>query len=260
MKTIIPFVFFQLYFLFAIGQTIDITQVDCTLSPEELARIQNVYELERNYYYSVFGSKNKKVTVEVYGDFDSYKRYQGVISKTSKSNSGFSSSILNAAIVYKKKDFIYVINHEISHLILKENFSNRPKWLDEGLAEYFEYFDYKNNEYQLRIQFHKIERVAKWLVENKVNLKRFLKQTGESWNSNNKKPNFYSSSLSYSIILFLMEKEPQFLKQILLELADGISIQKIINKNYDEGFEEFETKFKEYILWRNESPVKVLKF
>ncbi len=248
------------YSTYVFSQEINVKLFDCELSIEESTQIQRVYELERDYYHSIFGRRNSTVNIEVYGDFKEYKRYQNLISKSSKSNSGFTSSITNAAIVYKKKDYINVINHELSHLILHERIINSPKWLDEGMAEYFEYFQFKENQYQLRVQFQKTGRMIKWLDKGAVNLKKFLKQTNADWNSNNNKPNFYSSSVSYSLVLFLQEKEPELLKQILLNTAAGKPVLKTIKKSHTGGVEALELGFEKYCRERNESPIKVLKF
>lgn len=260
MKAILFLLISLFYFSFGFGQTINITHIDTELSSSDIEQIKKVYELERHYYYNVFDELNSNVDLKVYGDFKEFKHYQSLISKGSKSNSGFSSFIMKEAIVYKKKSYLNVTNHELSHLILQEAIPRCPKWLNEGLAEYFEYFQFKDNQYQLRLQYHKIDRVVNWLEEGKINLKKFLRQTKDSWNDNNKKPDFYSSSLSYSLILFLQEKEPEILKNILLESKEEKPILKSIKRLYPGGLEGLEADFKEYCYLRKESPTKVLKF
>jgi len=254
-KNLLPII---LICISGISQDINITLLKSEISDSDALQIRKVYELERDYYFSVFEKFNKDVGVELYGDFEEYKHYQSLISKNSKSNSGFSSSLLDVAIIYKKKDYINVVNHELSHLILQESLPNCPKWLDEGLAEYFEYFQFDENHYQLRLQFHKIRRVAKWIKINKVKLSKFIKQSDETWIEKNKKPDFFSSSVSYCLVLFMQEKN--ILKQLLKSSMNEKSYKKIIENSYPKGFENFQTDFESHILLVDKLDEKILKF
>ncbi len=89
------------------------------------------------------------------------------MSSSAKSNTGFYSSSLKTVIIYKNDKFLKTINHEMSHLILRSVVNPVPKWVNEGLAEWFEYFYAFNNHVKEGIQNHKVARVKEWI--NKKN-------------------------------------------------------------------------------------------
>lgn len=258
MKNTLSVLFVILIWHSASSQDVIITLNDCEISDFDSEQVKKVYTFQRDFYKSIFSLADVNTYVELFGDFEEYKHYQRLVSKTSKSNSGFVSSNLNAAVIYKKKDYVNVINHELSHLILNQPFPDCPKWLDEGLAEYFEYFQFKDEERQLRLQYHKIGRVVNWIEEDKIKLSKFIKQSDDTWNSKNRKPNFYSSSVSYCLVLFMMEKG--VLKELLQASVTEKSFEKQIKKKYPGGFESFKTDFQAYILKMHKMGRKVLTF
>ena len=82
----------------------------------------------RNYIYSIRGDK-KSLPEYAQGTYDNYMV-----------NAFIDSNIIKDSPKYNKK--IYMANHEIFHIlylkyILKEDYSKRIVWYDEGMAQFF---------------------------------------------------------------------------------------------------------------------------
>jgi len=229
------------------AQSVDIEEVGCKLNTEQLNEINTVIKFELDFYKSIFEIDNVLVDIVIFGDFEEFKKYQSKVSTTSKSNNGFYSSSLQKIIIHKNEKFHKTINHEISHLILRSVVNPVPKWINEGLAELFEYFYVSNGSVVEGIQSNKIKRVNNWITNGQLDIKEFLQLSNKEWSEKNVKPLYHSSSTSYCLVYFLYNEHPHILKKILNELKDGKDTLVAINSIYPSGFTRFNADFSEFI-------------
>lgn len=238
-------------------KNIDIRLSQCSLEEEEVFQIQAVYELQRDYYHSVFKRYKQQANIELYGEFEDYLKFQKLIS-TSRSKTGFFSKKMNAAIVYKHKGFLYTINHELSYLFIRGYIPRCTGWLNEGMSEFFEYFEYKDDRYQLRVQYQKIERVVGLFMEDKVDLRKLLRQTYQGWSHGKDKAVLYKYSISYALVLYLQQNKPDLLKKILLAEAQQKPLTKVIKNNYEGGLKKLTEDLRTYCQGLNEANTRVI--
>lgn len=230
------------------AQTVNIEEIGCKLTDVQYNDVNAIIEFETNFYRNIFETDNVLVDIIIFGEYEKFKKYQSKVSTTSRSNNGFYSSSLKKIIIHKNEKFNKTINHEVSHLILRSVVNPVPKWINEGLAELFEYFYISNGEVVKEIQNNKIERVKNWIAEDELNLKEFFQLSNKEWSQKNTKPAYPSSSISYCLLYFLYNEHPQVLEEILTELKNSTNSLAVINKVYPNGFESFNTDFHNFFM------------
>ena len=134
----------------------------------------------------------------------------------------------------------------MSHLILRSVVNPVPKWVNEGLAEWFEYFYAFNNHVKEGIQNHKVARVKEWINKKELKLEEFLKYSNDKWKQKNLKPNYYSSSVSYCLVYFLYKENRIILNNLLIKIKNGKNSIEAFNSSYPGGIEKLQDDFENY--------------
>jgi hypothetical protein len=152
-------------------------------------------------------------------------------------------------VLQKNNRLIKTFFHEISHYFFRSHFASPPKWINEGLAEYFEYLNVDTSSLQMGTQNHKLNRIRRWLKEDiQSRIERVLTVSNRQWSSENTRPDFPSSSTSYALVYFLMSTEEgkSVLQDIILRLQEGLSSVESIQSAYPGGYEVFIRDFINY--------------
>ena len=163
------------------------------------------------------------------------------------SNNGYYSHKKREVVIFRNENFIKTFFHEFNHYLLRFHFERPPKWINEGLSEYFEYLgvEFKNITAILPTR-HKLSRIKRWLNHELGNdIDWVLSISNEQWSAQNQKPDYKSSTLSYAIVFFLTSRKnsDKIIKKILQELMAGKSSKEAINLSYLGGFETFKLDF-----------------
>lgn len=246
-------IFFVCFLNISFGQKLILNELDCKISEEGKQQIARILEYEFQFYESFLNiSRDVEIKVSIYGNEDVFKTTQKMIS-TSTSNSAFYSNKHNQIFINYRKGrseakVLSVIAHESSHFILKHDGVRLPKWINEGMSEYFEQaYLTKNNSISINEPANFVEFVSKKFDDNKVNLKQFIGWSNKKWKAVNKNK-FYSYRISWSIVnyLFITNKQ-DILKQFLKELKQNPgNDQKIVEKVYNGGIEQLKNDMKQY--------------
>lgn len=123
---------------------------NCELTPPVERAI--VFGVSRilDTYKETFGFSypdNFKVKVTIFGDKDKFLKYQkeqlgSIISETGYYSSRYRETVVlqqkNTKKTSDAKEMVRTVFHEANHLLLRYNIPRCPKWVNEGLSEYFE--------------------------------------------------------------------------------------------------------------------------
>jgi len=92
----------------------------------------------------------------------------------------------------------------MNHFILRSKLNPVPKWINEGLSEYYEMAHLEGSSIIVDPQKKKADRILIFLTRpDKLNIADFLKWENKKWSEVNKAGESYSSSLSWAIIYYL---------------------------------------------------------
>ena len=192
---------------------VEIVTEGYTLSPE--VREEIVYVISKMFFVfeDVLGldfNRERMFKARVFGNFDAYKSYQAQIS-TSRSNTGFYSLQKTEMVLWRNKSdrkMLRILYHEASHAILRRQLRRCPPWLDEGLAEFFEYGALEADCVVVQPQSHKDKRIKKWLrAQTLVPLDEYLRLTETQWRQGNEQQGAPMSTIAWSLTTFLLSTE-----------------------------------------------------
>ena len=156
--------------------------------------------------------------MRVFSSFDEYKSHQR-LNSNARSDNGYFSISKQEIVLFNNERMMKTFHHEFNHYLLRSYFKNPPKWINEGLSEYFEHINITDSYYVLP-QKKKIARIRNWIgtgLENDI--EHVLAVLNEQWSKQNIKPEYRSSTISYAIVFFLMSIEDD--KQFIGKIIDG---------------------------------------
>ena len=229
--------------------TIEIEEINCRLTVEERSLIFSAAKYEADFYREIFRQDIPVMQIKIFGDSSEYRRFQNSIS-TSTAVKGFYSQSKKMALINKNDRFLRTAFHELNHLILRHFIDDVPKWLNEGLSEYFEYAAMEGKNVSIMLQPKKAERLKKWAAEqDKIQLADFVSWSNQEWKTANFKPDFYSSTLSWGLIYFFMSDEArrEILKQIIAAIEKGENPLAAIDEFYPGKIGQLQNDFITFI-------------
>ena len=195
---------------------------------------------------------NAHINVIIFGDEKSYFAYGG-----KKGTSGFYSQKKNEAVIKQSYNVDATLNtviHETSHLLISYNYGHVPRWLDEGLAEYFEgmRLSFSSVEIPPNVRWHK--NLKQQLLSNRLySLKDYVSLTPRDWVAYDNANDNLGYAYGWSIISFLMssEKGQHTLKQLFMGLKNNARKKQYsfnaINRFYPGGFVKFEEQWRVWL-------------
>lgn len=205
----------------------ELEKFGCEVNAEEIKKIEQMIKFQSDYYESLFKVKIKTIKIKLIKKFRKFKKIQKHIT-SSDSDTGFYAGKTKTIYVHKMDRFLEVIFHEINHAIVRQVVKRVPSWINEGMAEFFEYFTVKSDGVSIRMQLGRLTKTKQWLKEDKIVLKTFLNYSNSEWKNKNLNPAGYSYSVSYSFICYLYLNYPGAIGAILKYLDKGLNSVKAI--------------------------------
>ncbi len=245
MKKRLLFLLANLISLASFAQYVEINLVNCKISDTEQKKIEKLIAYERMFCNEIFETRENitaPVKINLYGKSRDYRVEQKKYNVPASSD-GFYIDAINEAFVYKNRDFISVALHEASHSIFQFNFKKSPRWLNEGLAEFFETldFDSEGNLYAYP-QSMRIKSIKAGIdLKDSERLKKFFNIYGGSFYGHEALDNY---NTAYSIIYFFVKgKRTEILKKIIRLTNQGYDTEKAIAQVFG-SFASFEESYK----------------
>jgi hypothetical protein len=246
MNRFLLFITANLFSLTLYAQYVEINLVNCKISDTEQKKIEKLIAYERMFCNEIFETRQNitvPVKINLYGKNKDYRLEK--VKYNAPSPTGFYVPEINEAFIMKASNFIAVALHEASHSIFQFNYQKAPKWLNEGLAEFFETldFDSEGNLYASP-QSNRIKSIKAGLdFKDTDRLKNFFKIYDGTFYGHGVDDNY---NTAYSVIYyFVKNKRTAALKNIIKLTAQGYDTEKAIELTYG-SFNAFERSYKQF--------------
>ncbi len=191
---------------------VEIIQPDSSVSPEVRDYLVQGIGFMYKFYITKFDyafPKDLTVKIRVYRDLDDYRAYTSqVASSPIASHIGLYIHRLQEIVVWQGPDtvrFTKTVFHETSHLLLRSQTHYCPRWLNEGLSEYFEELDVTGAVPVVRAQVVKDKRLKKRLPNGELPaLEEYLTQTNRQWSRHDNHSDA-PRTMAWSLVYYLMD-------------------------------------------------------
>ena len=206
----------------------------CTLTVTDKFKIQSVLNFESDYFKEVFGpKKHATVYINVYGDRKLYKKKD-----PPPGSQGFYRSGGKAVHVLYSSQYLHTCFHESSHAMFDVYAKNHPTWIDEGIAEYFEYssVDTLGNVRVLESRYRKSE-MKQAVKDGQLNISHLF---GFSYLRFHVWREDHNYTLSWGVVNFMMKTHKKEFGTILYRIGTGVDSKKAIDDEYPGGVTQLE--------------------
>jgi hypothetical protein len=230
--------------ILSFGQKLVIIKNGCKVPSSDLERIEKILKYEVNLYNNLFNTKmNDTLTVRInlFGSRAEYAALSGKRGSVSHRTNGFYTTLTDECYVVKHSNYVATIIHEASHFYLQHNLPNHSRFLTEGIAEFFETLDLdENGKVVFAQQDYRVRLVKEILLNNSFKLSNYIYTPSAQWGEKSETQKLYS--VAYSVIYYLIKKNPNLLKQMLLYMQEGQSFEKAIDYSFG-GYNNFESEY-----------------
>ncbi len=229
------------------SQYLTVNPINCTISEAEHKKIERLINYERMFYNEIFQTDinlDVPVKINIFGKLKDFRATKDQY-KVFKSADGFYTPGIKEAFLYKNDDFISISLHEASHCFMQSNFKRPPRWLNEGMAEFFETFDFDaNGELYSFPQEGRLKSIRAGIALNdSTRLRNFFKMNSNDFYTEGITDNY---STSYSIIYyFIKSKNSEALKNIIRLIKIGNTSENAIATTFG-NFSAFEEGYKKF--------------
>lgn len=191
------------------------------------------------------------LNLKVFNTANGFEQYRQIHAPSLKSVAGFYTSINNEAVVMQQptdQQTRAIARHEATHVINAGLFGQSPIWFNEGIAEYFEHYDYAQlksgtnhvNQYHLNLLATQLNR------GQLISLQDYLQLTTTEWRANDPRTMY---AMAWSIIYLLQDHHEGelFTRQLLTQMADNpctrLDIIRFWEEHYPGGLTKFESRW-----------------
>ncbi|MEO6523749.1 MAG: hypothetical protein ABIN91_18850 [Mucilaginibacter sp.] len=229
------------------AQIFRINTINCKLSNADTALLNKMGRFEANFYNQVFKTtRNDTVTIDInlYGKKREFNDLQNGATANATFADGYYMPAKNKIFIYKTDNYMRTLFHESSHNLLRYNYTNPPKWLNEGIATLLGYLvETTDNRILYMPQAGIVKMVKDSIRARTFNLNNFFKTPNSDWYIKKKADMLYATS--YCIIYFLINQDKDYLAPILVLMQKGYSTDRAIKEafgslnNFAEEFYDF---------------------
>ena len=236
------------------AQFITVNDINRNLSRMDIQTIRPVLEKQAAFHSKHLDLPSRiEIPVRVFTSTEDYRRHQKAISTSSTSKNGFYSASKREVIVNKNKNYLSTLKHEAQHFILRSQFRSPPKWINEGLSEFYESSTVRGGYVFVQTQNNKHKRLKQWIDNNSLPaLDEWLNISNSEWRTQNKaSEDRLSSTLSWGLVYFLMSSDNG--KSVLSDTIRDLQNQKklksaeILNKHYRGGLKALQEDFEQFM-------------
>jgi hypothetical protein len=204
-----------------------------------------------HYFLGEQKLRQSKIDVLLIGGPDRFDAYHAKVSPTSKPVNGFYSMGKNQAVVKfdpaNRAQTLGTTFHEVSHLITASHLGPTPPWLTEGLAEYFETMQVKD---QAGIIYPDQAHIKLLQKTHLPNLRDYLSIDRPDWHGAQRDRNY---AIAWSLISFLMEGAPgmsalqQVIQQAEHNFCQPFSAPDALDQAYPGGLQHLEKDWRKWL-------------
>lgn len=249
---------------------LQIEPIDCYLSPQVLDQIQKGAHFLYGVFHQQFGLEfpaSLEFRVKLFARHAAYKEYQRKVSGAD-SDYGFYVPRLNeAVIVFQSNEALMkqIILHEIVHAFINQWHPFIPRWLNEGMAMYFETLQIQNEKVIIQPHAGAAFYLAQEITMNRLtNVRRFLEISTE-WEEYHKGNVGGPYAYAWSITFFLMSSRERqnYFKYFLTVMKQNQRgkdfSSEAMNVSYPGGIQKFEQDWHAWLMKKPEPHEFILR-
>jgi len=232
-----------------LAQSYELKNLGALYPKKDSIQMDRMIKYEINFYKKFSDFDSIGINLRIFDNPTPYYLYQKQAIHLFDKTSGFYSSKINEEVVLRKKDTPYlpIFYHEISHYFLHKIITRKtPHWLNEGLAKYFEETKINKKEIKHEITEYEIGRIKTMIEIKDIDLKTFFIWDPSEFMKKEFTDDSYTYILSHGIVYFLITKDFEQFKQLVLKIKAGSSSEDAFNTTYKGGFKQFESDFLTY--------------
>ena len=238
---------------------INIETINYRLAADEERYIKALINRIYDVYESIFGWPSDQaypVNIKLFGREDEYLAFRRQVVGNKLNVNGFYVPSLNIAAV---KDLGSVhktrqtILHEASHAILDARANWTPKWINEGLAEYFETAYLRNGKLRNRLPKNKKIKLTKlWESNSIMTITEFFAIPKKQWYHVDDATGWTYYVTAWSIVSYMMDNPKRrailsdMIKQSHLRRGN-FSEREYVMTSYQGGLYSFSTEWMNWI-------------
>jgi hypothetical protein len=232
-----------------------INDINRTLSASEKASLITLVEKQIRFHRTHSGFKTPvTLNIRLFTTKNDYVAYRKQNS-TSPSDSGYYSNRKKEIVTHKAtKGYFKTLLHESQHALFRLTGAKAPKWLNEGLSQFFEQSYVENGTIFIKAGERDAAKVKKYRERNSLTpLSKLVNLTDKEWDSQFKGKEFQYYYECWSLIYFLMtnknSRDRHDLVYILRDLKKGSKLTTLqaINHRYPGGINALERDWREFI-------------
>jgi len=240
---------------------VDIRLVDYELSKASHKLIQRQVKAIYRAYVEWFGwshQASRPIVIKIFGNYDAFEQYQmenadGHV--TSRSH----YSPRRKEVVMKGTEFtdatLGVLFHEVSHAIVHMGLRHTPTWINEGMAETFEYSRVKKGKISLGYNEAWVEIIQHKLREGSLRpMAEYLAITNREWRASSPAVERSYYMIAWSMMSFMMADDEAF--KTLRAVVNSAkltpwwkppSLPERFSQNYPKGMKKLDARWRTWI-------------
>jgi hypothetical protein len=237
--------------------------IEPPLSPQSRAALEDGVPRILTFMVSELGFEFEvesiDLNIEVFDDFGQFEAYKSENSDLHYEVEGYYAVEEDRILVWKNQfdqKLLATIYHEGTHAILRRKLDFVPRWIDEGLAEFFEGLRiHGSNSVVLGPEFND-GWSKRFLYENRIiPLNEFLRMTNHQWLELDEQTRHLPRIMAWSLVAFLMETDEgrqvlrryvETLKRVPTTDALALAYQEL-NSAYPGGVARLERQWRAWI-------------
>lgn len=227
----------------------------CAFSASQQQQLQAGVQGIRQIYRDVLGYPDAfsvQLNVSTFCTPQSFESHKALLGSKTSATTGF-YAISQKEIVLLHRDTettLQTLFHESSHALLRSQAANYPKWLNEGLAEYFEGAAPEDGPLGVYPQKVKEQRIQRYFQRQHLPaLSVYLDMDTHQWNQLQASEPL-ASSMAWSLVYFLMESPQRqtYVRQLIAAHQTGLSATQAVERVYPGGVKRFEADWQKWLM------------
>ncbi|UZE96502.1 DUF4124 domain-containing protein [Alkalimarinus alittae] len=196
------------------------------------------------------------LNLKVFNTANGFEQYRQIHAPSLRSIAGFYTSLNNEAVVMQQHtdpQTRAVARHEATHVINAGLFGRSPIWFNEGIAGYFEQYDYANLKSGAThaSQYHLSYLASEFKKNQLPSLRDYLQLSESEWRANDQRTMY---AMAWSIIYLLQSHHEgeQFTRRLFSHMAENpcVTLDPIPfwREHYPGGLTKFNQRWQEMLL------------
>ncbi len=234
----------QVYIFENVGQPI---------SEKDSLKIDRIVQHEIDFYKQIFKYDTISVKLRIFENKTLYWVYlkQNDIKVPHNDFTGKYSIKLKECIVFRdetKDDdvFLQSVAFLVNAHLVRNQWKKPPQWLVIGLGQYNKGIAIGKKAIKHEMSSYELNRIKSMIAMKEIPLKDFFTLSNDELIKKQITDEQSSYTVAHGIVYFLVEKDFEQFKQIVLKIKDKTSSYEAIDSTYNGGFAQFETDFMNY--------------